>query len=429
MEKNSLSPSQAKIAADSELAFDFENYNAEPEQPDDEQDRLWAEYTQMCYSQNPPIPALSLMKPIIAGDEGSAIFPHQHISNHLPIILKMLIKSKRINELNLCDNSLTSMCVPALIEFVKDDESLSGLLLNDNPLIGSHGMLEFLDGIKESQVLETLAISNTGCGKIDGTAIASVLNGCKSLIKFDISNCALRQSAIEIVQQLPNVGKLKELNMAKNELHIGLRRFAIQLGTNVGKCQTLTRLNLSQNALTSEMCTAMMKGLADAPKLKHLDISRNNIGETAGRSIGIYISKAQRLKTIDISQNPLLNVTINKIHGQTKLEEDAKKPGGKKDKKPKVYTPGCYTILVGCSKSQTLVLIRMIGLVVDKNEWETKIQALHAARSNCEVEYSAPQNESFIFRRPQTAMPGSPPAVSARGNASGAQSARKTTRR
>lgn len=391
------------------LVYDFAGAEAEA----DEDLTLWEQYQKTCYSQNPPIPALSLMKPILSGDEIAAIFPHQHIGIHLPIILDMLLKTKVVNELNLRDNSLGPNCVNSLIEFVRDGESLSVLNISDNPLIGPKAMTELLDGIQECQNLEQLNINHTGCNKNVGPSIARMLAGCNSLLKLWIGQCGLRQSGIEIVQALGAHPKIKKLVMHRNELYMGGRRFAVMLGSNAAKCSTLHKINLASNAITTEMTIAMLRGLVQAPELRKLNLSRNNIGEPAGRAIGIFVSKAPALRKLYLDQNPLLNVTINKIEGQRKLEEDAKKPGASRKKAPKVYTPGCYTILTGISKSQTMRTCRMIGLVVDPDEWEARMAVVRTAKPDVEIIYRAPSEEGFHFRRarPQTAVPQAPPVT------------------
>ena len=415
---------QTKEDIEKSLAFDF---NAADDDSKDDSGNLWEYYKKVCYSQNPPIPALSLMKPILNGEETEAIFPHQQISTHLPIVLQLLTKMKVISILDLTDNSLRPECAKPLIEFVRDDEQLSSLNLANNPMIGPKAMIDLLEGIKESQSLESLTISNTGCTKHVGSSIAHVVDGCKLLIKLDISACDLKQSALEIAQTLPSSPKLKQLNMAKNGLYIGGRRFALQLGANVGKCENLKRLDLSSNAITSEQVAALMRGLANAPKLNYLDLSKNCIDETGGRPIAIFLGKTSTLKFLDISQNQLLNVTINKIRGQQKLEEEQKKPGGRDKKKSSVYTPGCYWIINYLVKNAGLpqkpIKIRMIGLVVEEYEWQQKLEVLKNANPNVEVEYKAPANTFYQFRKPPP-----PPATSratGKKSAMSARSARK----
>jgi hypothetical protein len=38
---------------------------------------MWELYTKVCYAIDPPVPALSLMRPILFGDQNSAFFAHQ----------------------------------------------------------------------------------------------------------------------------------------------------------------------------------------------------------------------------------------------------------------------------------------------------------------------------------------------------------------
>lgn len=393
------------------IAFDFSALR-----DDDDEDRNgspWEVYASLCYSHNPPIPALSLMRPILSGDVVAAQFPHQEIGTHLPIILKMLKKMKIISELNLLDNALDSSCTGPLVDFVNASDQLSTLNLNDNPLIKARPMKDLIDGISKSHSLEEVQISNTGCTAIVGPSLAELMNGCGALVRLDISKCQLRQSGIDIANAIPNALNLKWLMMSSNELHVGGKKFAQLLGSNVAKSK-ISRLDLSKNALSADMATALLKGLSDAVSLKHLDLSKNSIGEQAGRAISTFIQRAPKIKHLDISQNPILNVTNNKIKGQQFMESDEGKQGGnKKDKKPKAYVPGMYLIMAALAKlgkSTTLIDIKMLGLVVESEEWTQKMEIHTQSGSTVDVIYQSPSSES-IFRTVPLKTEEAPPAT------------------
>jgi hypothetical protein len=380
------------------LVYDFSGIDRDLE---DDSNSLWDLYQKLCYSQHPPIPALSLMRPILSGDQNSALFAHQHIGQHLHVILEMLTRSKVVGELNFSDNSLTPACVKPLVDFVNDADQLSLLHLDDNPEIGAHGMRDLLEGIKDCRSLESLSIANTGCGPLVGKAIAQVLNGCGGLLRLNINGCGLRQAALDVALALPNSSALKRLSMAKNELYYGGRKFALQFGSNAARATGLSRIDLSQNALSSDMTVALLRGLSDAPVLHKLDLSKNDINEPAARAIAGFIQKSMSLRRLDISQNPILNVTANKMMGQKKLEEEGGKSGGDKKEKPKAYVPGAYSIMTALAKSSSLKEMRMIGLVVNPVEWQQKLEAVG---DGIRVVYRVADAESFNFR-PATAWP------------------------
>lgn len=379
------------------LAFDF---NTIDDDVDDDQLTPWEQYTKLCFSQHPPIPAISLMKPILSGDEGSAHFQHMEIGPHISIVLQILTKNKMINDMNLKDNALDSSCVESLINFVKNSDQLSSLNLSDNPHIKAKAMKEIIEGIRESRSLEILNISNTGCNQIVGSAIANFITECQLLVKLDISSCALRQSVIEISNAIGSALKLKRLNLANNELCIGGKKLAMQLGAGIVKGGTITRLNLSKNAINDEMAVPLLKSLADSPSIKQIDLSYNNIGEASGKTLASLVAKTTTLKRLDISMNPILNVTINKTLGQKLLEDEDGKPG-KKDKKPKGYTPAIFSLVANLAKNSSLSEVTMIGLIVDPDEWTQKLEQLHQQNQNVSVIYQAPQTESFSFQRTQ----------------------------
>jgi Ran GTPase-activating protein (RanGAP) involved in mRNA processing and transport len=166
-----------------------------------------------------------------------------------------------VNELDLSHNCLSATSVRALISFVSESDQLSLLHLDDNP-IGAAGVRDLIEGIKESRSLEDFSIANTGCGPMVGHSIAQLLIGCTSLLKLNLSQCRLRQSVVEVAQSLPASTTLRRLNVSRNDLYYGRRRLGLQFGINASKCSALSRIDLSQNALTTEMATALLKGLA-----------------------------------------------------------------------------------------------------------------------------------------------------------------------
>jgi hypothetical protein len=308
-----------------------------------------------------------------------------------------------VNELDLSHNYLCASSVRSIISFVLDSDQLSLLHLDDNP-IGAQAMRDLVDGIKESRSLEDISIANTGCGPIVGHAIAQLLIGCSSLLKLNVSNCRLRNSMIEVAQALPASATLRRLNVSRNELFYGQRRLGLQFGINASKCSALSRIDLSQNALTTEMASALLKGLGDAVHLHRLDLSKNNINEPAGRAFVTFIGKSTSLRRLNISQNPILNVTKNKVIGQRKLEEESKKPGmGRRQKRPKIYVPACYTIVAALAKSPAVKQVDMLGLVADPWDWEAKLAVLG---DRIRVAWRAVDAEPFRFR---TTRPKPPP--------------------
>jgi hypothetical protein len=219
---------------------------------------------------------------------------------------------------------------------------------------------------------------------------------------------------IEIAQSLSASASLRRLNLSRNDLFYGGRRLGLQLGINAAKCSSLTRIDLSQNALTTEMACSLLKGLGDAPRLHRVDLSRNEIGEFAGRAFVAFLQKAVSLRRLDVSYNPMLNITVNREMGQRKLEEDAKKPGAKKDKKPKKYVPACYAIVAALAKTVSVKEVGMLGVVADPWEWEAKLAILE---DRVAVPWRAVDVQGFKVRiRPPPTPPAPREAESPRRN-------------
>jgi len=360
----------------------------------DDQTDLWDTYCHHCYSQNPPIPALSVMKPILSGTKFSAKLAHYKIGKNLPIILQLLSQVKNISVINLSDNTLEPSCIPQLLEFVINSDSLSMLNIADNPLMRSKAVKDLLEGIGENRSLETLDISNTGCSQI-GSSIAKLIQNCTVLLRLDAVNCDLRHTAIDIANALPNSEKLKRLNLKKNQLHVGGKRFATLLGSCAARCTSLRKLYLSENAITDEMAAVLLRGLSDSPVLTVLDISNNMIGEPSGRALSAFVSKSTSLKALDISQNPILNVSINKVRGSEANPNADNKEANKKDKKQREYVPGVYLLLNALAKNTSLITLSMYGLVADEDEIRGKITQLSSQNSQITVVYRGPESRYF----------------------------------
>ena len=368
---------------------------------DNENGDPWEHYIKLCYNANPPITALSIMKPILSGHKFNANLSHYRVGRDLPVILKVLVLQKNISSLDLSDNSLDEECIPQLIHFMTNTDSVSVLNISNNPKIRTKGIMALLDGIHENRSLETLNISNTGAQNI-GSSLAKIVSSCQLLVRIDAEGCGLKQSAIDLANAIPSAEKLKRLNLAKNMLHAGGKKFATLLGSSCAKCSALRKLFLSENAIDDDMCVALLKGLGDSPALTVLDLSKNMIGEGSGKAISNFITKVQTLKSLDISQNPILNVTINILNGQKKLDEGGDKDQNKKDKKPKSYTPGVFQIFNALPKNQTLMILKMIGVVCVEDELSAKITALQATNSSLSIVYRAPESN---YATPKTSVP------------------------
>lgn len=379
----------------------LELYDFAPIEAEIDEDSMdpWDYYQKLCYSQVPPIPALTPMKRICDGTEYAANFRHFKVGTSLNIILNVLSKIKTTSELDLCDNNLDEKCAQPLLTFIQNSESLTSLNLSDNPKIRSKAMISIIDGIGTNRSLETFNISHTGCMLI-GKAVATLIQNCDILQTLEIASCGLKQTGIDVAQAIPKSEKLQELDLSMNSLFVGAKRFAIQLGQNVAKSETLQVLNLSQNSLTSEQCVSLMRYLPDCHTLKTLNLSSNSIGDEAGRSIGNFLGKSMSIKHLDISANPLLNVTINLIHIANKMKEEKDKPGGnKKDKKPKEPVAGAYFVLNGCTKNcHSLRDVKMIGLVADPIDWAKRIEAVAAVNQKVQILYTSEMSASYDFQ-------------------------------
>ena len=366
-----------------EMQFSFEPIDDEEAETSD----LWENYQKLCRSQNPPVTVISALKPVFLGNKYSAHLAHYKLGKELNLILKVLTQQRNISSLDLSDNSLDENCIPELINFMTETDMISILNLSDNPKIRTKGITTLLDGINDNRSLEVLNISNTGCANI-GQSLAKFIATSQLLFRIDAVGCNMKQSSVDFANAIGSAEKLKRLNISRNMLHIGGKKFASLLGASCAKCTTLKKLYLSENAIDDDMCIALMKGLSDS-NITVLDLSKNMIGENSGKAIAGFIAKSSTIKYLDISQNPVLNVTLNKRKGQQSLEEGGEKDQNKKDKKDKTYVPGLFSIFNNIPKNQSMMIFKILGVVCKEEELEEKLANIRSTNSSLIVLYKS----------------------------------------
>ena len=184
------------------------------------------------------------------------------------IIQNMRVLDLGANKLSACD--LLAKVVPSMTRLEK-------LSLGSNPL-GSGSAVEVIKALCGSGVKE-LWLHNTGIGEPDCEALCELLKSSHSLQHLDISlNNLSSESVASIITGLSHNSSLAILEISNSHFSMANVDSLASVLKDHSKC-TLTKLDLQDCHISSEGGVKLAAALCKNTTLKHLDLSRNPIGE------------------------------------------------------------------------------------------------------------------------------------------------------
>lgn len=137
-----------------------------------------------------------------------------------------------------------------------------------------------------------------------------------------------------------------------------VRRLAQALGENV----SLRALLLQSSALSDEPVRILTAGLLQAPRLTHLDLAHNEIGDAGARALARYLAAADsQLVRLSLANNRIGaaggEALGHALHGNTVLQE--------LDLRMNVLHDGCAFICAGVTENRSLVTLNLAANRLD----------------------------------------------------------------
>jgi hypothetical protein len=217
-------------------------------------------------------------------------------------VLEQLKTDKTLTELSLYNKSLTDEDMPALIEALSQNYTLTKLNVSSNQ-IGAIGA----QALNENHTLTSLTVSNNEIGDIGAKALGEI----PTLTTLDVSGVGLGAIAAKALSQHPtltwldvssnNIGMEGAKALSENQTLTTLGVNDTELGAIGAKAlsqnQTLTMLYVSNNRLGDEGAIA----LSEIPSLTWLDMSWNDIGDEGAKALSQHPS----LTWLDVSHNEI----------------------------------------------------------------------------------------------------------------------------
>jgi len=246
---------------------------------------------------------------------------NSNLENHN--FLKELISSCKISKIFLDNCNLTEEHASTIANSLKKNPYIEYISINDNPKIGSNGLLKIVKTMTEMMNLRNARLSNVGAtlDKLLGKEIG--LLGKTKLESLDLSENKITDSKClsEIIRQNET---LRELILKSCEIKdIGLLEIIRSL-----KKSKLKILNLSENGITKtgiQLLTALMKKRKEKISVERLDLSNNNIDQQSALNLYPFILTNSKIKQIILDGNSEISeetlTKINKINKE-KLEKE-----------------------------------------------------------------------------------------------------------
>lgn len=123
-----------------------------------------------------------------------------------------------ITEVYLANNNLESAGVTALVQALKEKESLSILDLSSNN-ISDEGAKSYASLISEKVIVPTVQLGHNKIGNEGASALASMLSTNKSVTKIFLNNNAIKDTgAVALAQAIKSNSVLQEVDLSHNEI-------------------------------------------------------------------------------------------------------------------------------------------------------------------------------------------------------------------
>ena len=238
---------------------------------------------EVCKRNLPPL-SLVLRK---ESDAHGVHLEHRGLGDlHISPLIEIIEKLPFLDTVDLTDNRLTDETLMPLMLKLKSMPGLTHLNLSDNKIDDSSEVI--MEYIKSSQcTLKTLVLNGADVDDNEACNLANAIT----------HNCSI--STLELAHNL--LGKDEPSAAVNPHIMTG----AVALGLMLEVNTTLTKLDVSWNAIRNKSAQKLAKSLKKSSTLKELYLGHNGIGDEAAQLIGKVLKKNTSLRVLDLSYNSL----------------------------------------------------------------------------------------------------------------------------
>ena len=223
-------------------------------------------------------------------------------------IFKALKENSRLNILHLNDNVMTEETAKDLADVIKNNTHLKQLYIANNKLGVSAAVI--LQALTKFSNLKVLNLNGSNLTEQLVGDLINVIRNNLNLEELYLSNNDLQSSVFVILQALKQNSELKILNLSSNNvtgLVVKDLISAIKFSSNL---QEIT-LNNNNLQLSSVM---ILQALKENCKLKVLNLGSNNMNGLVSKDLASVIKNNPSLEELDLSENNLKSSVIMIFH-------------------------------------------------------------------------------------------------------------------
>ena len=232
-------------------------------------------------------------------------------------IIKNLISSKMILELNLASNQISTEGLKGVYKksyrinnfsgeggmiiarIILNNKSLETLILQEN-LLGEESGTKIGISLLQNKYIKKLVISNN---KIKNKGAKAIIENSRNLISLDLSYNEITSEVCRDLKYLMNKSKhLKEIVWNGNDIELKGINYLIE--GMINKDIKLKSLSLRNTSLSEEALKILSKGLINIESLKIFDIGDNNINYLSFKNLCDALNKT-RIKIFRCKGNSL----------------------------------------------------------------------------------------------------------------------------
>ena len=188
------------------------------------------------------------------------------------------------------------------VDGLKHCNSLQTLNLQKN-FIGDYGAKALTDCLKNCNSLQTLNLESNYIGADGAKSLADCLKHCNSLQTLNLeSNYLGTDGAKALADSLKHCNSLQTLNLELN--NIGADG-AKALADSLKHCNSLQTLNLKFNKIGADGANALADGLKNCNNLQTLNLESNNIGADGAKALADSLKHCNSLQTLNLNFNKI----------------------------------------------------------------------------------------------------------------------------
>ena len=212
-----------------------------------------------------------------------------------------------LKEINLRNNKLDRTGMDHIAKTIPHMPQLETLDLRINRDINRGGAVAVVSALCDHQVLKELYLSSTNIGEEDCKQIASLLSRSQTLEKLDIDSNYLTSDNIHIVfNGLHKNSSLKHLvigfySLYLNHISLGNMKSLSVYLRDRGKCK-LERLYFNNCDIEPQTAVELTHGLSHNCSVKTVELSFNDVGDEGATALGQTLLKNKTLTSLTLDE-------------------------------------------------------------------------------------------------------------------------------